>query len=112
MCPGHFCAWLLDYASVFAGGGECLVQRKSNSLNGDVVAARLLQERAKDAGGDIATAAYSNDKAWLKGRDDFRGRSLAELVYLLISIKMSAARGPRTTVKVKVKARRQVQRVA
>lgn len=62
--------------------GELLVQRQADGLDGDVGAARLLQERSENASGDVATAADGDHEVGLEGVQDLDGRLLAQLVDL------------------------------
>jgi hypothetical protein len=78
LCAGDLCAGDL-FGRV---GAQCLVQRETDGLDGDVGAAGSLEEGAEDASGHVATAANGNDQVGFALAQDLLGRVLAELVYL------------------------------
>ena len=63
-------------------GGKALVERETNSLDGDVGATGLLEERPENSGGNIATTADGDHELGLHGLEKLGGCLLAELVYL------------------------------
>jgi hypothetical protein len=63
-------------------GTERLVQRKANSLDGDVGVAGLLEERSEDASGNVATTADGDHEVRLALLEDARTGLLAHLVHL------------------------------
>lgn len=70
---------LLDDAVAAAEG---LVERQADGLDGDVGAARLLEEGPQDAGGHVAPAADGDHEVGLEVVEDVGGGLLAELVDL------------------------------
>lgn len=78
---GDLCAGLLDDAVI--ARGEALVQRETDRLDGNVGAAGLLEERAEDTGGDVATTADGDHKLRLDGLEELGSSFLAEFVYLV-----------------------------
>lgn len=73
---------LLDHLVV--AGGEALVEGEADGLDGDVGAAGLLEERAEDARGDVATTADGDHELGLDGLEKLGSSFLAKLVYLLL----------------------------
>ncbi len=65
------------------GVAELLVQRQTDSLDGDVGGSRLLEERTQDTGRDVATTADGDDELGLELSEQLVGRLLAQLVHLL-----------------------------
>ena len=84
MCTGDFRAWLFDNPGIFASRWESLVKGETDGLYRDIISTWLFQERAQNSSGDIATATNRNDQIRLEGREDLRGRGLAELVNLSV----------------------------
>lgn len=62
--------------------GQALVQRQTDSLDGDVGAAGLLEEAPQDPRGDVATATDGDHELRLEGLEDLRRGLLAEFVDL------------------------------
>lgn len=77
---GDLLPWLLDHA--VAVGPERLVERQADGLDGDVGAARLLEEGPQDARGHVAAAADGDHEVGLEVVEDVGGGLLAELVDL------------------------------
>jgi hypothetical protein len=78
LCPGNLGARLLDLGV----GTERLVQRKANSLDGNVRAAGGLEERSENARGDVATTADGDHEVRLALIENARAGLLAQLVHL------------------------------
>jgi hypothetical protein len=78
LCPGNLGARLLDLGV----GTERLVQRKANSLDGNVRAAGGLEERSENARGDVATTADGDHEVRLALIENARPGLLAQLVHL------------------------------
>jgi hypothetical protein len=78
LCPGNLGARLLDLSV----GTEGLVQRKANSLDGNVRAAGLLEERSEDARRNVATTTNGDHEVRLALIEDARACLLAQLVHL------------------------------
>lgn len=76
---GDLLAGLLDDA---VGAAEGLVERQADGLDGDVGAARLLEEGPQDARGHVAPAADGDHEMGLEVVEDVGGGLLAELVDL------------------------------
>ena len=68
---------------VGAGGGELLVEREADGLDGDVGVAGALEEGAQDTSGNVAAAADGDHELRVEGLEDLGSDLLAELVDLL-----------------------------
>lgn len=75
---GDLCAGDLDLGVA----AELFVEAEADGLDGDVGGTGLLEERAEDAGGDVAAAADGDDEVGLELVQELFGRLLAQLVHL------------------------------
>lgn len=75
--PGHLGPGGLDLVAA-----ERLVEGQADGLDGDVGRPGLLEERAEDAGGDVAAAADGDHELGLELGEELASRLLAQLVDL------------------------------
>ena len=70
---------------------ELLVEGETNSLDGDVGRAGLLEEGSQDTGGDVATTADSDDQLGLE-LEELDGGLLAQVVHLKVEVVSACGR--------------------
>lgn len=78
---GDFGTSLFDV--LVARVGQLFIQRQTDSLDGDVWAARLLKEGPQDARGDVTAASDCNHQVRLEVVEDLGRSLLAQLVHLV-----------------------------